>query len=674
MLKWVENNSFDVFIDDCSLSLKLGISARKEVAQVYRFHDFPTLLIIAEKDQAHAYDQLLPRFADYVCRPINPNELMIRLHSLLVRCEEELEITENAQCDVTTQEASQKFLEAERYSLAMEGSKDGIFDWDLKTSKVIYSRSWAHMIGYTPSEIAPLPASWINRVHPEDLRSLTAAIDTNVESQAKHFQHEYRMRHRNGEYYWMLLRCTIVRNHTRKAMRLVGVQTNIHELKDIQEKLSYNAFHDTLTGLPNRSLFTERLNQAFLRFKRQASKKFALLFIDLDRFKQINDTYGHDAGDKLLKEVTPRLLHAVRASDTVARMGGDEFTVVLEDTHSYEALAVFLDRLMENVCEPVMIAGIEIKPSLSIGACIVEHDHHSPDALLRDADVALYQAKQRGRGCYMFYDHQLKADQPKSAVIRSNLSLSLSKNEIVMHYQPIFSMKSQEVVGFEALMRWDHPKLGLVSPDDFISVAEENNVILELGDFAIAESLKFLSHLQRKYPQFKKMFMCINIAKKQIFQKDFLENLQLATARNQVEPGQVILEMSELTFRELQDQKSNVLSDCRALGYKVALDDFGQGESSLYALTRYQINYVKLDRDLTLDILMREEIPKFYTMITSLSRGTTFQLIAEGVQSYEIYKEILKFDVPFGQGFYFSVPLPASDMERLLKKLCRISG
>lgn len=648
-----------------------GIEVSKDIIKLKSENPVPIILMVDPVERDIFQDAGDIGIQDFILRPYDPTEVNLRVANLLELFQKTTLLKKYVlDVNVAVEEAVADIRgDAERYALAMHGSNDGIWDWDLITGKVIYSEAWARMLGYELKEISALPSAWLNRVHPEDLRRLNDQIDQHMNNKTEKFACEYRVRKRSGEYTWMLARAIGVKNLEGQMVRFVGSQTDINQLKITQELLTYNAFHDTLTGLPNRALFMERLNQAYIRFKRSNEHSFAVMYIDLDFFKGINDTYGHDAGDQLLKEVTKRLQTCIREVDTVARLGGDEFIVLLTDIENGENVEQSTKRIVDEVCQPMQICGVDITPSLSIGVRICDGDaHRNAEEVMKDADFALYKAKETGRSKYVFYEPGMRKESPRYVEIKSGLSRALENNEISMYFQPIMDIQKDIIVGFEALMRWDHPRLGLVSPDDFIHVAEETQIIVELSDFAVQQSLMQLKKWQKYYQNETPFFMSINFSKRHILQPDFLTKLSESIETYQIAPHDVVLEFCEKTLTEAMSQNMTLLDKIRELGCRISLDDYGIGRSSLITLADIPVDYIKIDRSLILDLQESERSRKLFAAITALCRELELETIIEGVQDKEILDYVRRTSNRYAQGFYFAVPQPAQRIDQMLKQ------
>ncbi|HET9768722.1 MAG TPA: PAS domain S-box protein, partial [Thermoanaerobaculia bacterium] len=361
----------------------------------------------------------------------------------------------------------------ERYALAARGANDGLWDWDLERNEIYYSSRWASMLGFEEGELGNDPQEWFSRVHPGDRGRLRHEIGEHVEGRSPHFQCEYRLRHRNGAFRWMLSRGLAVRDEGGRAYRMAGSQTDISDRKQAESQLLHDALHDALTGLPNRALFINRLEMALQRGRRSPRTRFAVLFLDLDRFKVINDSLGHRLGDELLVALADRLRSSVRVIDTVARLGGDEFGFLLEGLVDVKQAIRNAERILDELARPFHLSGHEVFTSGSIGIAVGDAECGGPEQILRDADIAMYRAKAQGRAAFTVFDQEMHREAVAAMQLENDLRRALERKELELHYQPVVCLADGRLCGFEALLRWHHPERGLLLPTQFIPTAEE---------------------------------------------------------------------------------------------------------------------------------------------------------------------------------------------------------
>ncbi|HJW92547.1 MAG TPA: EAL domain-containing protein, partial [Thermoanaerobaculia bacterium] len=476
----------------------------------------------------------------------------------------------------------------ERYALSARGANDGLWVWDLGAGTVYYSDRWKEMLGFSQSEIGDSPEEWFSRVHPDDVAMLRADIDAHRHGATPSIEHEHRMRNKAGDYRWMLARGVAVRDAGGDATRIAGSQTDITERKFAIDRLMHDAFHDALTGLPNRALFMDRLESVMERARRRGGHEFAVLFLDLDRFKVVNDSLGHALGDLLLVSVSDRLRGALRATDTVARLGGDEFTILTEINHLADAVRL-AERIQDELRVPFRVSEHEIFTTASIGIALSATGYERPHDVLRDADIAMYRAKSRGRGIHEVFDKTMHERAVKLLTFETELRRSIERGELRVYYQPIVSLESAKVTGFEALLRWQRGDQ-LVAADEIVPIAEETGLILPIGQWVLRESLRQLA----EWPE--SLHMHVNLSAKQFLQPNLLDQVAGALAESGVAAERLHLEVTESVVIDNAEAAARLLEQLRATGVGISLDDFGTGYSSLSSLRQFPFDTLKIDR------------------------------------------------------------------------------
>ncbi|HEX8835234.1 MAG TPA: CHASE2 domain-containing protein, partial [Abditibacteriaceae bacterium] len=412
----------------------------------------------------------------------------------------------------------------ERYALAVRGANDGLWDWNLKTDEIYFSPRWKAMLGHNDSEIAASPEEWFSRIHTDDVEAVRAAIKSHIEDGSSHFEHEYRIAHKDGHSIWVLSRGLRVCDAEGKPSRMAGSQSDITDQVEAKEQLRHNAFFDALTNLPNRALFMDRLGRALARAKRRDDYLFAVLFLDLDRFKVVNDSLGHAAGDTLLIQVARRLELCLRPGDTAARLGGDEFTVLLDDISDVAGATRVVERIQHELATPFEMEGNEVFPTASIGIALSAPTYEYPEDLLRDADTAMYRAKALGRSRHAVFDEAMHAQALGMLRLETDLRRALERQNFQVFYQPIVSFETGEVAGFEALARWNHPERGMVSPGEFIALAEETGLIIPIDHYVLREACTQTQLWQKLFPG-RPLTISVNLSSKQFGQADLVEQI-----------------------------------------------------------------------------------------------------------------------------------------------------
>ena len=486
-----------------------------------------------------------------------------------------------------------------RYALAAAGSNDGLWDWDLEHDKIFFSARWKLMLGYQEQDLTDTPEEWLGRAHPEDRARLDTDLAAHFDGREAMFCGEYRVRGKDGHYRWMLCRGLAVRDGQGKALRIAGSQTDMTDRKLAEEQLRHDACHDSLTGLANRVLLTDRLERCLLRTKRNPEYMFALLFLDLDKFKVINDSLGHVVGDKLLVQIAARFAGALRVSDTIAlgmhrsclaRVGGDEFVVLLDGLRDAADAVRVAERIQRTLAQPFVIDGHEVFTGTSIGIAPNRPGYETAEEILRDADTALYQAKAKGRGGYTLFNEGMHAHALTRWRIENELRRAIAGDELRLVYQPIIDLRSGEIVECEALVRWHHPERGVISPADFIPVAEDTGLIVPLGNWVLRAACNQLKEWQAQRCVSAAFCIGVNLSAKQLsLDPRIVEGIERAIEETGTDPRQIRLEITESAIISGAVALA-LLTRIRALGVKFHLDDFGTGYSSLSYLHRMPID------------------------------------------------------------------------------------
>lgn len=437
-------------------------------------------------------------------------------------------------------------------------------------------------------------------------------------------------------------------------------------LSDSIELLAHDASHDALTGLPNRNLFMDRVDHAIKYSKRNSNYLFAIFFIDLDRFKMINDSLGHNMGDRFLQAIAALLQDCLRSIDTVARLGGDEFTILVDDIQDVSEALTVADRILHRFLSPITIGGEAIFPSASIGIVISTPDYDNCIDLLRDADIAMYRAKSLGKGRYTLFDQEMYEQTLRLTQLESELHYALEHREFELYYQPIVCLATDQLAGFEALIRWKNPKRGFISPIEFIPLAEDTGLIVAVGDWVLREACQQLTDWLQKFPEAAHLKMSINLASHQIREPDLLDKLDAILAETGVNGSSIRLEITESTLMDQGEQTIAKLAQLRARNIQLSIDDFGQGYSSLSYLHRFPINILKIDRAFVSQMSDGGENIEIVRTITMLAHTLNMSVVAEGVETEQQVEILKKLGCEFGQGYLFSHPLTASAAEQAI--------
>ncbi|HEX9943463.1 MAG TPA: EAL domain-containing protein [Thermoanaerobaculia bacterium] len=535
----------------------------------------------------------------------------------------------------------------ERYSLAARGANDGLWDWDLKAGRVHFSPRWKSMLGLAEAEVSDRPEEWLDRIHPEDLPRLRRDLDAHLEGRTPHFENEHRLLHRDRGYRWMLTRGLAVRDGSGRAYRIAGSQTDTTGRK----------VYDSLTGLPNRVLFLDRLASSLARAKRHPRYLFAVLFLDLDRFKLVNDSLGHAAGDRLLTEVARRLESCVRLGDTVARLGGDEFAVLLEEVGDISDATRAAARVHQALAAPCDLGGRQVFTSTSIGIALSATGYESAEGMLQDADIAMYRAKSLGASRYEVFDEAMRARALARLQMENDLRWSLERGQLELCYQPIVSLDSGDLLGFEALARWNHPERGQVPPEVFIPVAEETGMILSLGARVLWMACRQMRAWMDRLPGGEPLLVSVNISGRQLAQGDFSEVVAEILAETGVPPQSLKLEITESAIIGNPDLAAEMLRRLQGMGVGVWLDDFGTGHASFGHLYRLPIDTLKIDRSFIRQLEGDGRSSEITRTIVLLAHSLGLKVIGEGVETSGQRERLRDLACDSVQGYLVSLPL-----------------
>jgi len=556
-------------------------------------------------------------------------------------------------------------LSNERFALAALAANDGLWDWNIATGRAFFSSRCRAILDCEPDETTDVIEAWTGHVHADDRADLEQALRGHLDGRTESFEHEHRLNLRNGSHRWIEARGIAVRAADGTALRMVGSLTDISVRKAAEVELVESAFHDHLTGLANRALFSDRLEQCFHRARRDASVRFAVMFLDLDRFKAINDTYGHAAGDRLLAAVAHRLRRQFRPTDTVARMGGDEFTVLVEQYRTERDLAVIASRVIADLSAPFQIDGVSVRISASIGIATSEHGYDVSEGILRDADAALYRAKEAGKARFEIFDRGMRDSVVAAMETETAIREALERREFVLHYQPIIRLATREVVGFEALVRWRHPARGLLAPSTFIPVAEDTPLIHGIGEQVLDEACRQIAHSRPTRPAAADCYVSVNVSPRQFQSPTIAQAVEDALARHGIPGDALRIEITETALLKDPAAVRPVLERWRRAGVRVMLDDFGTGYSSLSHLDHFAVDSLKIDRSFVGSMDDSADSQRVVRAVVSLGAVLGIQVVAEGAETPRQCDLLRAMECDFAQGYYFSKPLPPEEAERI---------
>ena len=555
--------------------------------------------------------------------------------------------------------------DVERRALALTGAGDLIWDWDVSADKVYTSPETEHLLGLKRGTLEGPAATWLDVLHPLDRDRFRASLDSAVEQRRGRLNQDFRLRAADGHYLSFSLKARPVVGSDGEVVRLVGTLTDVTDFKKAEERLLFDAVHDNLTGLPNRELFIDRMEAAFGFARSDPQIRPSVLVIDLDRFKQVNDSVGIVIGDSILLTIARRLARLLKPQDTLARLSGDQFALILMSEKEPARIVAFAETIRRTLRAPIGFNDREVFITASIGLALAESQPQRPDEVLKDAELAMYHAKRIGGDRIEIFKPAMRSRKTDRLTMESELRRAIEREEIKVLYQPIVRLEDRAIAGFEALARWDHPKLGRLSPAEFITIAEEIGLIVDLGLFVLERTARQLAIWQAASRAREPIFASVNVSSRQLLRHDLIQDLRSVLSRSALARGTFKLEITESLVMENPEHAAQMLTRIKELGAGLSLDDFGTGHSSLAYLQRFPFDTIKIDQSFV-RTTARGTRPVILRSIIALAHDLGMEVVAEGAESDSDAVELYQMGCEYAQGFAFGEPMSAQAAGGLL--------
>ncbi|HEU0123719.1 MAG TPA: EAL domain-containing protein [Bryobacteraceae bacterium] len=550
---------------------------------------------------------------------------------------------------------------------AVQGTQDGLWHWDLKTDEFHYSAAWASLLGFQPEELRKHPDEWLTRVHPGYIARLRSELSAHLYGEAPHFCNEHRIQHKDGSYMWVLARGTVVRNAEGEPTVLAGSHSDLTPLIKAEKRLLTDTFKDQLTGLANRTFLLSHLDIAVeeKQTRGPAAPLFAVIFLDLDRFKFINDTMGHDVGDELLIAVAGRLRNCARQGDVVARFGGDEFVVLLRNLKDGDEALEVGERMLRALLSPFHLGNREIQSGGSIGIALSRDPFRKSDEILRYGDIAMYQAKKRGKGQVVLFDATMLEESNRQDALQRDLEMALQRNQLVLHYQPSIHLATGKIIGAEALIRWQRSAGELLLPGEFLPLAEKSGLINEIGEWALRTACAQNSAWQQS--GMGPLKVSVNLAARQLQQQDLPQLVQRVLAETKLRPEYLELELTEAALLRNVEQAAGTIKALGDSGIRTAIDNFGTGFASLNYLRQFQFHTLKMDRKFVSEMTTDQKAAAAARGLITMAHHMGISVVAEGVEKRDQVQFLVAEQCDHVQGYLTGRPVPGDVLTSMLR-------
>jgi diguanylate cyclase (GGDEF)-like protein/PAS domain S-box-containing protein len=647
-LQLLDSQSFDLVLLDLSLPDSYGLQSFTTVNDY--FPAVPVLILTGHKDESLASQAVRAGAQDYL--PKGEIETSVLCRSIRYAIERK--------------HAEEARIESEElFRNLFEQASIGIAQLDLNGQLLRVNGQLCRLLGYSEDELFEAP--WSSLFHQDDIIVNWGEMTRMLATDNRPFTTERRLLHRDRSILWGVVNLSLVKDPQDQPKSLIMGVLDITKRKEAEAQLHRRAMFDALTDLPNRVLFTEHLDKAIERHRRHPDYLFAVLFLDLDRFKKVNDSLGHQAGDQALQQVATRLRGTLRKNDTVARLGGDEFVILLDGIKHPDDVTPVLQRIEAEHSKPYQIAGKQVFLGISIGVALSSDGYQTAEEMLQDADAAMYQAKEKGRESHhVIFDRisNQKQGQGKNKIeLENDIREGLSRNEFVVYYQPIISLQEQRVSGFEALIRWQHPVRGFISPGMFIPFAEDIGLIVDLDQWVLKEACQQVKQWQQTHPD---LTISVNFSTQQFLQPTLTSQIKALLEQIQFGAESLKLEITESAMMKNIDLARTLLAELRGLGISLYMDDFGTGYSSLGYIRQFPVDCLKIDRSFIGTMQPNDANAEIVKAITTLAHNLQMSVVAEGIETAEQAESLTALGCEFGQGFYYARPLPPHEAEAFL--------
>lgn len=631
--------SYDLVLLDVVMPDIDGLGVLSHIRQRHSRMAQPVVMISGQDAMPECMKALDLGANDYLDKPVDFNVALARLGTIMAVRQVEAKLQDSE----------------ERFALAVEGSSDGHWDWNLETGEIYFSPRWKSLFGYPDAEMQNTPDSWFEKIHRDDIETVRAGIAAHIEGVTLRLECRYRVEHKNGSVRWMVTRGAARRGSNGRAIRIAGSQSDVTE----------QVVLDPVTKLPNRTLFIDRVERALLRKARRPEYAFGILLMQLDKLPAVREGLGRKRGDAFLSLLAQKVIMCLRPADTAAAFGDDLFAFLVDDIEDVSDAVRIANRVQSTLNRRFEIDGAEIFTTASFGIAWSQTGYDDVDSVIRDAQLALGRARELGGARHVVFDDALHQRAVARLEVENDLRKAIDRGELLMHYQPIIRLDGQRLAGFEALIRWQHPERGLIPPFDFIPLAEESGLILPIGDFVMRESSRQMVEWCAKYPAARSMVMNINASSHQLCKGDFADDVLEALEESGCPAGQLKVEITESAIMENIEEAARALDALKANNVRVAIDDFGTGYSSLSTLDKFDIDTVKIDKSFVTEIAMPGKRSPIVETIVALAHGLGMDVVAEGIETREQQDRLTEMGCEYGQGYYFARPMEVPQVDAL---------